>query len=35
MLTRPDLQMPGRNGLDAIVAIRNEFPETQIIILTT
>src|SRR5262249_26629749 len=30
-----DLQMPGMNGLDAMVAIRNEFPQAKIIILTT
>jgi len=30
-----DLQMPEMNGLDAMIAIRNEFPEARIIILTT
>jgi CheY-like chemotaxis protein len=30
-----DLQMPEMNGLDAMVAIRNEFPKAKIIILTT
>jgi DNA-binding NarL/FixJ family response regulator len=30
-----DLQMPGMNGLDAMAAIRNEFPDARIIILTT
>ena len=30
-----DLQMPEMNGLDAMVAIRDEFPEARIIILTT
>jgi DNA-binding NarL/FixJ family response regulator len=30
-----DLQMPAMNGLDAMVAIRDEFPEAKIIILTT
>jgi DNA-binding NarL/FixJ family response regulator len=30
-----DLQMPEMNGLDAMIAIRNEFPEAKIIILTT
>ena len=28
------LQMPEMNGLDALVAIRNEFPEARIIVLT-
>jgi DNA-binding NarL/FixJ family response regulator len=30
-----DLQMPEMNGLEAMVAIRSEFPEAKIIILTT
>src|SRR5499425_456144 len=30
-----DLQMPGMNGLDATIAIRGEFPEARIIVLTT
>jgi DNA-binding NarL/FixJ family response regulator len=30
-----DLQMPEMNGLDAIVAIRGEFPDAKIIVLTT
>jgi DNA-binding NarL/FixJ family response regulator len=30
-----DLQMPMITGLEAMVAIRKEFPEAQIIILTT
>jgi DNA-binding NarL/FixJ family response regulator len=30
-----DLQMPGMNGLDALAAIRVEFPEAKIIVLTT
>ena len=30
-----DLQMPDMNGLDAMVAIRREFPEVRIIILST
>ena len=34
-ITLIDLQMPEMNGLDAMVAIRNEFPEAIIIILTT
>src|SRR5208337_973196 len=34
-ITLMDLQMPEMNGLDALVAIRNEFPEARIIVLTT
>lgn len=39
-LTRPDvtlmdLQMPDMNGVDAINAIRGEFPEARIVVLTT
>ena len=34
-ITLMDLQMPGMNGLDALVAIRGEFPEAKIIVLTT
>ena len=30
-----DLQMPEMNGLDALIAIRNEFPDAKIIVLTT
>jgi DNA-binding NarL/FixJ family response regulator len=30
-----DLQMPEMDGIDAIIAIRNEFPEARIIVLTT
>jgi DNA-binding NarL/FixJ family response regulator len=30
-----DLQMPEMNGLDAVIAIRGEFPEAKIIVLTT
>ena len=29
------LQMPDMNGLDAMIGIRNEFPEARIIVLTT
>src|ERR1700741_1341902 len=34
-VTLMDLQMPEMNGFDAIIAIRNEFPEARIIVLTT
>jgi len=34
-ITLMDLQMPTMNGLEAMVAICNEFPEAKIIILTT
>lgn len=34
-ITLMDLQMPGMSGIDAIIAIRAEFPEARIIILTT
>ena len=34
-VTLMDLQMPEMNGLDALMAIRNESPEAQIIMLTT
>jgi DNA-binding NarL/FixJ family response regulator len=34
-VTLMDLQMPVMNGIDAIIAIRGEFPEAQIIVLTT
>src|SRR4051812_37974053 len=34
-VTLMDLQMPGMNGLDAIGAIRAEFPDARIIVLTT
>ncbi len=30
-----DLQMPDMNGLEAMIAIRNEFPEARFIVLTT
>jgi len=34
-ITLMDLQMPKMNGIDAIGAIRGEFPEARIIVLTT
>ena len=34
-ITLLDLQMPEMNGIDAIVAIREEFPDARIIVLTT
>jgi len=34
-ITLMDLQMPEMNGLDAMIAIRDEFPEARIIVLTT
>jgi DNA-binding NarL/FixJ family response regulator len=34
-LTLMDLQMPDLDGIGAMVAIRNEFPEARIIVLTT
>ena len=34
-ITLMDLQMPEMSGLDAIIAIRGEFPEARIIVLTT
>ena len=34
-VTLMDLQMPEMNGIDAMLAIRGEFPEARIIVLTT
>jgi DNA-binding NarL/FixJ family response regulator len=34
-VTLMDLQMPEMNGLDAMIAIRSEFPDARIIVLTT
>ena len=34
-ITLMDLQMPELSGLDAMIAIRSEFPEARIIVLTT
>ena len=34
-VTLMDLQMPEMSGLDALIAIRGEFPESRVIMLTT
>ena len=34
-VTLMDLQMPEMNGIDALIAVRNEFPDAKIIVLTT
>ena len=34
-VTLMDLQMPEMNGIDALIAIRNEFPDAKVIMLTT
>jgi len=34
-VTLMDLQMPDMSGVDAIIAIRGEFPEARIVVLTT
>ena len=34
-VTLMDLQMPEMNGLDALIAIRNEVPDARVIVLTT
>lgn len=34
-ITLMDLQMPGMDGVDAIISIRGEFPKARIIVLTT
>jgi DNA-binding NarL/FixJ family response regulator len=34
-VTLMDLQMPEMNGIDAMIAIRSEFPEARFIVLTT
>ena len=34
-ITLMDLQMPDMNGIDVMLAIRNEFPDARFIILTT
>jgi len=34
-VTLMDLQMPGMNGIECIIAIRGDFPQARIIVLTT
>src|SRR5712672_1297599 len=34
-VTLMDLQMPGLNGIEAIIGIRSEFPDARVIVLTT
>src|SRR5499433_4450860 len=34
-VTLMDLRLPDMNGIDAMIAIREEFPEARVIILTT
>jgi len=34
-ITLMDLQMPDMSGIDALIAIRNEFPDAKVIVLTT
>src|SRR6201993_601134 len=34
-VTLMDLRLPDRSGIDAMIAIRSEFPEARIIMLTT
>ncbi|HEY1732421.1 MAG TPA: response regulator transcription factor, partial [Terriglobales bacterium] len=34
-VTLMDVRMPGMNGIDAMIAIRKEFPDARIIMLTT
>jgi DNA-binding NarL/FixJ family response regulator len=34
-ITLMDLRLPGRNGVDALVAIRGDFPRARVIMLTT
>jgi DNA-binding NarL/FixJ family response regulator len=34
-VTLMDLRLPGINGIDALIAIRGEYPDARIIVLTT
>src|ERR1017187_1140868 len=34
-VTLMDLQMPEMSGIEALIAIRNEFPDAKVIVLTT
>jgi DNA-binding NarL/FixJ family response regulator len=34
-VTLMDLRLPGQSGIDAVIAIRSEFPDARIIMLTT
>ena len=34
-VTLMDLRLPGANGIDTLVAIRSEFPEARVVMLTT
>jgi DNA-binding NarL/FixJ family response regulator len=34
-VTLMDLRLPDRSGIDALIAIRSEFPEARVIVLTT
>ncbi|HET8775872.1 MAG TPA: response regulator transcription factor [Thermoanaerobaculia bacterium] len=34
-ITLMDLRLPDRNGIDVLIAIRSEFPEARVIMLTT
>jgi len=34
-ITLMDLQMPEMNGIDSLIAIRSEFPDAKVIVLTT
>jgi len=34
-ITLMDLQMPQMNGIDSLIAIRSEFPDAKVIVLTT
>src|SRR6202051_2438366 len=34
-VTLMDLQMPEMSGIDALIAIRSEFPDAKVIVLTT